>query len=92
MDRKKIISELARLRREVEKPEPDLHDVMARLDDIERRLAGIEVRGVPVPYPVYPYQRWDPHPYWQTTWCQSLGTNTTSTSGAITVSNIPGVQ
>lgn len=76
MTKKEILRDLDRLRAEIDKPDPDLRDVMDRLEAIERRLGDIErtprvierviERRYPYQYPYYPYQT---TPWPNTTWC-----------------------
>lgn len=82
MTRKEMLRQLDKLRAEVEKDEPDLRDVMAKLEEIEARVQRIEFQKAqsipyPVPYPVYPSY---PRPYYNspTIWCTTTKADVTT--------------
>jgi len=65
MTKKEILRTIDKLRAEVEKPEPDLSDVMDKLEGIEDRLRRVEFQRAQrevihiAPRPYYP---WYSHP------------------------------
>lgn len=82
MTRAQIIKELDRIRAEVDKPDPDLRDVMDKLEAIERRLGSLESRPVVVekyaPAPYYPYYRYDVPSLPPGVWCSTLTSQNTT--------------
>jgi hypothetical protein len=89
MTKKEILRNLDRLKAEIDKPDPDLRDVMEKLEAIERRLGDIERTPRVVERVIerrYPYR----YPYYQPmrVWCHDNPFYSSSTSNVALLSGV----